>query len=277
MDRELRDLYDYNLNNTGKTYRKGDSIPDGYYPMVVFACISNNKGEFLLQKRSLNKGGNWGVTGGHPKSGETCIEGMITEIKEELGVSVTADQLTEVERGCDGTDCFVMYYTVINKDINEFIIQEEELLEVRWFSLKELPELASSNQLSKNQLECFLRLIKFLAEKNPLQTKVRNFNNNKPCHTKPMPVYARILDINSEMGELGKEYLKHSRYGTEQFTLTEEFLMEYGDVLYSLLSLAEELNIDSDNCLNMAIAKYQARIEKNGSMGSEKSKNGANI
>ena len=38
-----------------------------------------------MQKRVPEKGGDWGVTGGHPKSGETPIQGMITEIKEELG------------------------------------------------------------------------------------------------------------------------------------------------------------------------------------------------
>ena len=54
--------------------------------MVVMAVIRNSKGEFLMQKRVKSKGGDWGVTGGHPKSGETPKEGIITEIKEELGL-----------------------------------------------------------------------------------------------------------------------------------------------------------------------------------------------
>lgn len=36
---ELRDLYDINSNLTGKTYHKGDSIPEGYYPMEVKVVI----------------------------------------------------------------------------------------------------------------------------------------------------------------------------------------------------------------------------------------------
>ena len=52
--------------------------------MVVMIAIQNSKGEFLMQKRSENKGGDWGVTGGHPKSGESPVEGIITEVKEEL-------------------------------------------------------------------------------------------------------------------------------------------------------------------------------------------------
>ena len=52
--------------------------------MVVMVVIRNSKGEFLMQKRVESKGGDWGVTGGHPKSGETPIEGIITEVKEVI-------------------------------------------------------------------------------------------------------------------------------------------------------------------------------------------------
>ena len=47
---ELRDLYDKNGHLTGLTYHKGESIPEGYYPMVVMAVIRNSNGEFLMQK-----------------------------------------------------------------------------------------------------------------------------------------------------------------------------------------------------------------------------------
>lgn len=103
-----------------------------------------------------------------------------------------------------------------------------------------------------------------------MQQIVKNFNDNKTAHKKPMPVYARILDIQSELGELAKEYLKHSRYGTVDFDLQNEYKMEYGDVLYSLLSLANEINIDCEECLNMALKKYQERLNKNNSMASGK-------
>ena len=84
--REKRDLYTKDGELTNKTYYKGDIIPDNYYPMVVMIAIENYNNEFLMQKRVPEKGGDWGVTGGHPKSGETPIEGIITEVKEELGL-----------------------------------------------------------------------------------------------------------------------------------------------------------------------------------------------
>mgnify|MGYP003436785905 CR=1 FL=1 len=120
---ELRDLYDINSNKTDKTYRKGEPIPEGYYPMVVMVVIRNSKGEFLMQKRVESKGGDWGVTGGHPKSGETPLEGIVTEVKEELGLDFSNETFIEYDSGCDGKDCYKMYFVNKDVDIKEMKIQ----------------------------------------------------------------------------------------------------------------------------------------------------------
>ena len=101
-----------------------------------------------------------------------------------------------------------------------------------------------------------------------MQEKVKNFNKNKEYHKETMPAYARMLDIESEMGELAKEYLKSTSYGTKIFEVTEDFKEEFGDVVYAILSLAEELNISSEECLDVALAKLKSRMERNKSMGS---------
>ena len=152
---ELRDLYDKYSNKTDKTYYKGDKIPEGYYPMVVMVVIRNSTGEFLMQKRAKSKGGDWGVTGGHPKSGETPIEGIITEVKEELGVDISDNEIIEFNSGCDGVDCYKMYYTNIDLDIEKLDIQKEELTEVRWFSMKELEDMVDNSELNENQVAFF--------------------------------------------------------------------------------------------------------------------------
>ncbi len=103
-----------------------------------------------------------------------------------------------------------------------------------------------------------------------MQEKVKKFNDNRTCHKKPMPTFARILNIQSEVGELSKEYLKHSKYGTTPFELDENFKEEMGDVLYTLLSLANELEIDAEECLDKTLNKLQTRMDKNKSMDSGK-------
>lgn len=163
---ELRDLYDKFSNKTNLTYYKGDKIPDGYYPMVVMIAIENNEGKFLMQKRVESKGGDWGVTGGHPKSGETPIEGIITEVKEELGIDISNEIIEEFKSGCDGEDCYVMYYTNLDIDIKQLNIQQEELSEVRWFSIDELNNMVKNNELNKNQVEFFIKCKNYLDKKN---------------------------------------------------------------------------------------------------------------
>lgn len=101
-----------------------------------------------------------------------------------------------------------------------------------------------------------------------MQNLVKDFNENKMCHRKKMPESARMLDIQSELGELAKEILKSTKYGTEDFSVTEDFEMEFGDVLYSLLSLAVEAGIDSEDCLKRVLKKYQNRIDSKNNMGS---------
>ena len=159
---ELRDLYDKNSNKTDKTYHKGDSIPNGYYPMVVMIVIRNSKGEFLMQKRVESKGGDWGVTGGHPKSGETPYEGIITEVKEELGLDFSREKFIEYDSGCDGKDCYKMYFVNKDIDINDITIQKDELSEVKWLSMDELKGMVNSGELNEDQIACFNKVCNYL-------------------------------------------------------------------------------------------------------------------
>ena len=101
-----------------------------------------------------------------------------------------------------------------------------------------------------------------------MQNKVKEFNDEKNCHREPMPVYARLLDIESEVGELAKEYLKGSSYGTKEFEMTDDFKEEFGDVFYALLALSNEMNISAEECLDIALKKLKDRMNKNNSFGS---------
>ena len=166
MEREERDCYDNNSKPTGETYLKGDKLPEGCYPMVVMIVIQNSKGEFLMQKRVESKGGDWGVTGGHPKAGETPLEGMITEVKEELGIDISNFKLEIYDEGCDGVDCYKMYYLNLDINVDDLIIQEEELTEVRWFSMDELEEMVRTKELNPNQISCFVKCVNYLKNKN---------------------------------------------------------------------------------------------------------------
>jgi len=161
---ELRDLYDVNSNKTDKTYYKGEVIPEGYYPMVVMVVIRNSKGEFLMQKRVKSKGGDWGVTGGHPKSGETPLQGIITEVKEEIGLDIKPEDLVLYYGGRSESSrvFFDDYYVKLDvDDIDKLKLQEEEVESLHWFSAEEIHELMKEGKFFKNHYEEFEELEKW--------------------------------------------------------------------------------------------------------------------
>ena len=100
-----------------------------------------------------------------------------------------------------------------------------------------------------------------------MQNKVKDFNNNV-LKNKPLSPELRILDIQSELGELSKEILKSTGYGTKEFSVSTDFHLEFGDTLYSLICLANETNIDMEKALNDVLLKYKKRFEEKGNAGS---------
>ena len=68
----------------------------------VQVFILNSEGDLFLQKRSPDKDTfpglyEGGITG-HVLSGEKCVEAAIRELKEELGIEVTEEDLKEIVR-----------------------------------------------------------------------------------------------------------------------------------------------------------------------------------
>lgn len=158
---EKRDLYDKNRNLTGKTIYKGEPIPPNCYITVVLSFIQNSKGEFLIQKRSPQKDGLYGSTGGHPKSGESSIQGMVTEIQEEIGLTIKPQELELIYSGRED-NCHVffdIYYTKKDFDISDLVLQKEEVDFVEWASIKRIKELINDGLFLKNHAEEVYRLI----------------------------------------------------------------------------------------------------------------------
>ena len=101
-----------------------------------------------------------------------------------------------------------------------------------------------------------------------LQQKVKDFVNKNNLDS---PTEFRVLDLVSETGEVAKEILKMTNYGNSKLKINDEVKLELGDVLYSLLVVANKLDINLDDSLNLVLAKYEKRLSK-GSAGSESDK-----
>ncbi|ELZ43348.1 nucleotide pyrophosphohydrolase [Halorubrum coriense DSM 10284] len=96
------------------------------------------------------------------------------------------------------------------------------------------------------------------------QDKVASFVQE---HEMESPPTYRLLDVVSELGEVAKDAAESTDYGSspEEVNIASD---EIGDVLFSLLALAEATEIDAGEALEEAMAKYDERIADSGTPSS---------
>lgn len=157
---EYRDLYDENRKPTSKKMLMDGVRPKGLKYVTVIVFIYNNKNhKWLMQKRSKDKGGKWATTSGHPVSGKSSIEGMITEIKEELGLVVNEDELklvTTINRKEKFAD---IYYLEKDINIDNLVLQKEEVEDVKWMSKNDIDAFYNAKKYKKTHYNYFKEVL----------------------------------------------------------------------------------------------------------------------
>ena len=115
--------------------------------ILIFAggCIFNEKREVLLQRRGdSNK---WGFPGGAIELGETPQMAAIREAKEETGLDVDENGLIGIYTDCNmeysngdmaQSICIAYKLNVIG---GQMFCDKEETLELKYFSLDNMPEM----------------------------------------------------------------------------------------------------------------------------------------
>lgn len=162
---ELLDVYDDLGNVTGRTVVRGDKsvkLNEHEHIAVAIIFIENDKGEFLIQKTSKEKGGYYSSTGGHIDSGETPLNTIKREVLEELGVNIDKDNIVEYGAILHDKTIIFLYYIKKNIDINKVKLQKEEVDYVKYMSKNEINELIENNEMLKSHGNMFKEIIKNL-------------------------------------------------------------------------------------------------------------------
>ncbi len=164
---KIRDLYDENRKLTGETILKGEAIPNGSYYVVVTIFIQNSKGELLLQRRSEEKSGKWATTGGHPKAGESSLQGIIAEVKEELGLNIKDENIILYDsKKDDYASAFRDYYYVnMEVDISKLEFDKHQVADVGWFTIDEVKEMVKTKEFHKDYAKMFNEFLDYLNNK----------------------------------------------------------------------------------------------------------------
>lgn len=130
-------------------------LSDLTYRLGVEVFLLNDKNEILILKK-MSYGEGWGFPGGGREGEDTVEENAYREVKEELGVddieiikiANTVNQFDWSQKAIDYNLENNIPYRGQRKDIviarlngnPEFKLQPEEIKEVKWVSIEDLPE-----------------------------------------------------------------------------------------------------------------------------------------
>lgn len=151
---EYLDIYDRNGRKTGKTIVRGTPVKPGEYSMSVHLYMYDSNGQFLLQKRSLNKKslpGIWSVICGAVSSGEDSRRAGVREAAEEVGIYLKEELLQPVSRIRRRHSFIDVYFVQHDFSIEKCVLQEEEVDQVRCATAREvLSVIGTTGRVNSN-------------------------------------------------------------------------------------------------------------------------------
>lgn len=108
---------------------------------VVYALIQNEEGNVLLVHNT--DGGGWSLPGGKVEYGETLVEALKREVREETGLFVEVNDIVSVNEGkstqMNVHTLFIMFKAQV-QDYTTDIQMKDEISTLGWFSIPEVDE-----------------------------------------------------------------------------------------------------------------------------------------
>jgi isopentenyldiphosphate isomerase len=127
-----------------------DQITSSDIYRVSALWITNSQGEILLAQRAFTKthnSGKWGpAVAGTIEEGENYYSNIVKETEEEIGlIGIKIKEIGKFFYSSEWRYFSMWYSAVVDKNINEFKIQKEEVAQIKWFSREELSKDLKAN------------------------------------------------------------------------------------------------------------------------------------
>lgn len=113
-------------------------------PKLVAVVTVMHRGKVLLGRRNIDPAlGEWGFVSGYIDRGEKVEEAAIREVKEETNLDAQLERLIGIfsERGNPNV-ILAFQASIVNGDLSALAAQPDEVSELAFFSLDEMPKLA---------------------------------------------------------------------------------------------------------------------------------------
>lgn len=108
----------------------------------VVACIIDDQNRVLLTRRCIEPFcGQWVMPGGKIDHGETLLEALHREVREEVGLAIHVDGLLDVYEHVsigDARDHYVILYYRAHPTSHELAPNHSEVTEARWIGTTDL-------------------------------------------------------------------------------------------------------------------------------------------
>ena len=154
-DAEIWDLYNENRELLGKDHIRGEQLPIDGYHLVVHVWIRNSKGQYLISQRSANRPTYplmWECVDGSVVKGEDSLQGVLREVKEEVGIDLLPEKgqvvLSDIKK--------IEFGKVVNKIVDVWLFDydgevdlgnatTDEVAQVAWMNREQIKELFEHN------------------------------------------------------------------------------------------------------------------------------------
>lgn len=145
-------------NKTGRLHERGKTLQPGDYHLFIEVWIMNRKGEFLVSKRTPDRGDAWHSTCGCAIMGEDSITAALREVREEIGIVLNPEagqlfkrcKIIHPNRAGAIRDVWLFLQEV---DIADVVICPIEIAGAKWASRKQIMDMTHDGSFAYPYLD----------------------------------------------------------------------------------------------------------------------------
>ena len=148
---EYNDIYDIDRNRTGRVHLRGTRWKKGEYGLVVCVWVYDGKGNLLLTRRAPQKTfpGTWENSGGAAQAGETSLQAVTRELREETGICAKAEDFELLGTGRDGNTHYDYYCLYAPIAIEDVVLLPGETDDAKWVSFAQVHQMIEDKQICR--------------------------------------------------------------------------------------------------------------------------------
>lgn len=153
---EYFDVYNKNRKLLGYEKKRGDLLNDNEYNIGTELWIINDN-KILMTKRSKNKSHPlmWEVPGGCSIKGESTVDTIIREIKEEIGINIKEEDISLIGTVLYKKQFVDIYKTEKSIDTKETLLQSEEIDNISFVTKEEFNNMVAYNKIVPSVINRF--------------------------------------------------------------------------------------------------------------------------